>query len=132
MNTQRSNVAHVPNLSHIRQWVEALESGQYAQTYGRLRKGDAYCCLGVACEVTGGSRWDDHVGGYSYGPNEDASSTMLPRFVRDWLGVEDTDPIFITDDGVRHTATYINDDLMLSFKQIAECIRRTYGLEEVK
>lgn len=34
-------------------WIEALRSGKYKQGAGKLRVGDCYCCLGVACEVPG-------------------------------------------------------------------------------
>lgn len=34
-------------------WVAALRSGDYKQTTGVLRLGDAFCCLGVLCEVAG-------------------------------------------------------------------------------
>lgn len=33
-------------------WLTALESGDYEQTTRRLRRWDAYCCLGVACDVS--------------------------------------------------------------------------------
>ena len=32
-------------------WVEALRSGQYKQGSGCLRTNNAYCCLGVLCEL---------------------------------------------------------------------------------
>ena len=32
-------------------WVEALRSGQYKQGQGCLRTNNAYCCLGVLCEL---------------------------------------------------------------------------------
>lgn len=32
-------------------WVKALRSGEYKQGLGRLQNGDAYCCIGVMCEV---------------------------------------------------------------------------------
>lgn len=32
-------------------WLEALESGEWKQGRERLRKGDAYCCLGVATKI---------------------------------------------------------------------------------
>src|SRR5213592_5017987 len=32
-------------------WVEALRSGEYQQTREVLSKRDAYCCMGVLCEV---------------------------------------------------------------------------------
>lgn len=34
-------------------WVQALESGRYEQTTGRLRRNDQYCCLGVLLDVAG-------------------------------------------------------------------------------
>ena len=34
-------------------WVKALRSGAWKQARGRLRDGDAYCCLGVLCKVAG-------------------------------------------------------------------------------
>ncbi len=39
-------------------WVDALRSGKYKQTRSALRYGDAYCCLGVACDVLGDGKWD--------------------------------------------------------------------------
>lgn len=32
-------------------WIEALESNDYKQGTHWLQRGDAYCCLGVACRV---------------------------------------------------------------------------------
>jgi hypothetical protein len=32
-------------------WVAALRSGEYKQTTGKLRDGDAFCCLGVLCNL---------------------------------------------------------------------------------
>lgn len=35
-------------------WIEALRSGNYAQTRdGVLYDGEGYCCLGVLCDVVG-------------------------------------------------------------------------------
>ena len=34
-------------------WIAALRSGKYKQCKGKLKVGDSYCCLGVACEVLG-------------------------------------------------------------------------------
>ena len=41
------------------EWVEALRSGSYQQGEGVLRREDnAYCCLGVLCDVLG-VQWQD-------------------------------------------------------------------------
>lgn len=58
-------------------WVEALRSGDYAQTKGTLKYQDvtsvSYCCLGVLCDVAGipieASVFDDE-GMLDEGPQE--------------------------------------------------------------
>ena len=49
--------------NHIEEWVEALRSGEYKQGGGKLRNGDKFCCLGVACDLymqaTGDGGWTD-------------------------------------------------------------------------
>lgn len=32
-------------------WIEALRSGKYSQTNGRLHNDKGWCCLGVACDI---------------------------------------------------------------------------------
>lgn len=39
-------------------WVEALRSGKYKQTEGRLQKCGGYCCLGVAACLIDPNGWD--------------------------------------------------------------------------
>ena len=39
--------------------VAALRSGKYEQGKDWLRKGDAFCCLGVACDISGLAEWVD-------------------------------------------------------------------------
>lgn len=34
-------------------WAKALRSGKYQQSRMALRNSKGYCCLGVACEITG-------------------------------------------------------------------------------
>lgn len=36
------------------QWVEALRNEKYAQGSGFLKKGSAFCCLGVLCDIQNG------------------------------------------------------------------------------
>lgn len=38
-------------------WVEALRSGDYQQGRAQLRNHDAFCCLGVLCDLVDSSRW---------------------------------------------------------------------------
>lgn len=71
--------------------VEALRSGEYKQTMGRLarkRKDNkiGYCCLGVACKVAGLtenlSLNEDHL-------NFLGETGILPVSVRDYFGFND-------------------------------------------
>lgn len=32
-------------------WLKALESGNYEQGEGKLRSGNAFCCLGIGCLI---------------------------------------------------------------------------------
>ena len=38
-------------------WLKALESGKYEQLVGALHDGTAYCCLGIACELSNLDDW---------------------------------------------------------------------------
>lgn len=35
----------------VRAWIKALRSGKFKQARNKLKHGDGYCCLGVACVV---------------------------------------------------------------------------------
>lgn len=39
------------NQQNIKIWIDALRSGEYKQTGGRLQDAQGYCCLGVACDI---------------------------------------------------------------------------------
>jgi len=39
-------------------WIEALKSGEYKQTDGKLRQDNRFCCLGVLCDIIDPSKWD--------------------------------------------------------------------------
>jgi hypothetical protein len=121
-----------PNPERLRKWVEALRSGEYSQTKGRLRTDEGYCCLGVACDVfmkEEGGTWEaaeisfnDHMV-YVFG----SATEMLPSSVAEWFGIHHA-PQFIVEDGAIEEATALNDELGWDFVQIAEAIERTYGL----
>jgi hypothetical protein len=103
-------------------WVEALRSGDYPQTTGTLRDEHGYCCLGVACEIavqngvikpataTCGLRY---VYGYADG--------VLPRSVKQWLGLATADGGFLTYD---RTSLARMNDAGAPFEDIADVIER--------
>ena len=104
-------------------WIEALESGEYKQGRGFLRKGDEFCCLGVLCDIavkegaiTVESRNDDDVVFY------DGSPTMLPESVADWSEV----PYDGALSEFGESLWELNDISGQSFAEIAEVIRNRY------
>jgi hypothetical protein len=100
----------------IEQLCVALESGEYEQERNALRRGDRYCCLGVACHLVDPSRWLStdamrYVPVYWYvNPGVDVSQydelardkdggrpagvdTYLPRDIMEWYGFAGVDPL---------------------------------------
>jgi hypothetical protein len=116
-----------PNKKNIRKWVEALRSGKFKQTSGSLKRGDAYCCLGVACEISGlftGWKLLFPYADTAETVKEGVNETTLPRLAMDWLGVDETDPTLLKR-STPNTAAELND-YGKSFKQIATYIERKY------
>ena len=114
---------------NARKWVDALRSGEYSQTTGRLRRNVAnrycYCCLGVACELyrqeTGEAFWDR--GEYFTNTDlayHDASSTRLVEPVQEWLGLRTHTGLFEGREGRDHLANL--NDRGTSFEEIAALI----------
>jgi len=113
---------------HRKQWVAALRSGKYQQGEKRLRTGDKFCCLGVACDVSGLGQWveaieydDDgnvveNVQVYSTGSI--IASHRFNGVLTDWYGVRGADVYF---DGEYELLTVANDN-GYSFEKIAELI----------
>lgn len=126
-------------------WVKALRSGEYPQATKYLHvEGKGFCCLGVLCDlaVKDGAipapvsmrRGDIRV--WVYGNHDDAaeaSFTSLPYAVCDWAGLslDNTDPIIAmreTDEDGNdagtgfHPASDLNDNLHLTFAEIADAI----------
>lgn len=71
-----------------RLWVEALESGEFKQATGMLRRdedGTRYCCLGVLCELhrrlsSDPFEWENCGNGKSYG----GGLILPPEEVSEW------------------------------------------------
>jgi hypothetical protein len=121
-----------PNIKTL--WVNALRSGQYKQISGRLCKvvnGDAcYCALGVLCDIhrvyhrNNGSEiafdWDANH--YDRKWTYLGADTALPETVREWAGLSSHDPVVVFDDGEASSIADMNDQLKLSFNDIADLI----------
>lgn len=118
---------------------DVLESGKYKKGIGRLRYGDSYCCLGVACDISGVGEWKESNGSYGYtcgytyynhtaGINlEDQSAYGLPAAVKEYYGLPCGAGIRVKEgrwlpdlnDGYREE----DKEICLSHPEIAKVIR---------
>lgn len=103
-------------------WVNALESGKYTQSKGRLQDQNGYCCLGVLCDLAVQENVIPapifEVDYYAYGENK--SNNYLPLKVKEWAGMKDTSGTYGEKGRV---LAYKNDTEGLSFKEIAKIIK---------
>lgn len=68
-----------------KKWADALRHGGYIQGTGGLRIADSYCCLGVACDISGLGRWTEQG---KYCTASQTKKNCLPYEVRLWLGIK--------------------------------------------
>ena len=108
-----------------KKWVEALRSGKYKQTEGTLKGKDEegrdrFCCLGVACDISGLSTWEStKVNGRVY----DGNYGVLPDSVQQWLGMDTSKGSYRNQFGDMYSLTQMNDDC-LDFDMIADMIEQ--------
>jgi hypothetical protein len=128
------------NQEAMRWWAEDLESGEYPQTRGCLRRTEAapngdpagYCCLGVACETAMKHGVELRVEFLDNGiVSYDGSTQLLPEKVAEFLGTTDDEmynPELAYAQGLGRTrAAYANDGFQnWSLARIAHAIRETY------
>jgi hypothetical protein len=107
-------------IKNLKKWVEALRSGKYRQTTGRLKKKlpgkhVGYCCLGVACKVLG--------------VKHDRLGNLLPDEAQEMLGTNSRGtipgPHKFRASGY-HDLWELNDHLYMSFKEIADVIEEKF------
>jgi len=102
--------------AHRKQWVEALRSGKYQQGERWLRYGDKFCCLGVACDISGLGRWVDVMDGDSavsvlpYAVDAEQQMQVLPKKIMDWLGVQSSKVSIHNINRLHTLLTDCNDD----------------------
>lgn len=113
-------------LEHREQWVEALLSGKYPQGKSKLKSGPRYCCLGVACEISGLGEWSTYD---SYIVGAERSPSVLPQAVADWLGLYDRQasyydfpPVHGAVGVLRQRALTSDNDNGANFEEIAAII----------
>lgn len=117
-------------------WVTALRSGEYVQGQGTLtalRHQDdgtrevRHCCLGVLCEVAlaaGVPLVVDEVGSIDERRvrTYDGEESYLPDRVLSWAGLDARNPLVHRPGGGPAGLAVYNDQLGLSFAEIADMI----------
>lgn len=81
------------NKAVVKKWIAALRSGDYVQCRGCLRKDNAFCVLGVACDLHAkelGNEWSARTDpGTVLGVKVYMKQSMyLPDEVASWIGME--------------------------------------------
>lgn len=110
-----------PNKEAITKWVEALESEQYAQTYGQLATpgGRKMCAIGVRIHV-----YRQEVLGAKRSTELDLMQNFSASSL--WYGVDSCQPIGETDSGDEFNVIGANDTLRMTFPEIAQHLRKKY------
>lgn len=127
-------------------WAEALESGEYLQTGGTLRKDEtlignneaafktSFCCLGVLCNLhaqTHPKLAATQTDSSSYLGEED----YAPKEVMKWSGLKtqagqfkfkDRSKDYDEETNCDRTLADLNDEEELNFNQIAAVIRKNW------
>lgn len=114
INEMTDELATPEVIERRRQWVAALESGDYEQGQLRLRRGNNFCCLGVACDLYNDKQWHDT------GENQLYGETLLDA--KTWSPPDDVVEFFGLDDDIIPTLAERNDN-GVTFKQIAAFIK---------
>jgi hypothetical protein len=107
--------------SIARKWAQALESGEYKQGMGQLRKGDKFCALGVLCNLHA-QEHPQIAAKEKVKSRYLCASTELPFEVMAWAGM-DSSSGYIT---WACNVIKMNDTEGRDFKYIAQVIRKEW------
>lgn len=108
-----------------REWLRALESGNFKQTqeslYNKIDgKSYGYCCLGVACQLNGFTKAKDDRSGMIVPDNIKLKERFIPN-----SEVPNTffEKEFNFKKGTTDACVDMNDSSRMTFKQIAKKLR---------
>ena len=113
-------------------WIAALRSGRFEQGKGSLRCGDAFCCLGVLCDLHSkaeSGNWNDS--NYRGRADETVGVAVPPSSVVRWAGLSDFNPRSTEPgDFGGLTLAELNDGLCgadgFTFSKIADVVERDW------
>ena len=111
------------NEQEFNTWLEALYSGKYNQTTGKLQDDIGFCCLGVACEVLEFKKIRYPKKSLAYGRLMGRTPIEQPNVPR-WLKYINRDVFKKTD----YELVELNDTLNMTFPEIADTLYAVYVL----
>lgn len=121
------------NTEFIREWVDALRSGDYLQGVGALRRRGEFCCLGVACDLlVKKGVLEERLSGSGttmYGHTGDQLSWAmgtLPSSALDFLGGSFRMRVMVPGIVIPLSLVVLNDDEGRSFDEIATVLENNY------
>ena len=98
------------------EWVKALRGGTYKQAREFLKNDVGFCCLGVACDLSGLSEWEHIEYVDPAGPGQKAitylgSKSYIPALVSRMFGlsIENEAGVWETNDDLIHRLIHLND-----------------------
>lgn len=121
----------------MEEWIAALRSGKYTQTFGKLRQDDSFCAIGVLYDVYKNM----HPGKYYWEPGPEGSFRFLNLSTGYYLSTFVDHPfgLCVALRGHDHGHSYDwlpkvvkhNDQDRLSFERIAEILEEDYRGDDV-
>lgn len=118
-------MARAPRPSEIRKrrerFYRALESGKYKQGRGQLRQGEAFCCLGVACDIAKRAVKGVWVDYRKFSVDGSLNALSMPPAVVNYYKFGMCDPALR-----EWPASFRNDTHRLTFKEIAKLFREQF------
>lgn len=96
-----------------------MRSGKYVGCRGALRRNDAYCSLGVLCDISGLGSWekDHHSDNYRYLKQ----TKYLPQEVIDWAGMPREEY-----NAVSAFVMVYNDSQLVGLSEMADLLEKRY------
>lgn len=119
------------NIEVKRNWLNALESGEYTKTEGALKtESGAYCCLGVLCDLyikeTGVGFWkakeNSHIIEFCNPLEKTFEEALLPQEVVEWAGLDSSDPYVEDENFELDSLSELNDNTD-TFEEVIQVIR---------
>jgi hypothetical protein len=116
------------NKKQFKQWMEALRSGKFEQTNAVLQDNVGYCCLGVACKILIDPKKLYKEDGKIYGglPNQHYNAPKWLQEIDEDFKERTKDINDYYGNSGSKFITNLNDDLKLSFEEIADVLEAVY------